>query len=663
VCFNQRSFRATLSTLLVTGSLALTGCGNDSSTVHEVADGYTIDSGLAQKGPLIRGSSVTINSLSTSTLKPSGASYNFETNNNLGAFDPSGTVFTSKVIETTASGYYFNESTAKVSKDIVMLRGISDLITDRAVNVNVLTQIANRRTRQLFTAKAESTFAAARARAQRELLSAFYIYNSADLMPSTGEVRSFSELDLSKARAADQILAAISAQITQVGQDGSGISVLLADLEADLADDGLFNNSGGLAVSPITQLRAVWGSVSWAQIAANLNGFYSNSAYKAGDLSQWVDSSGGADQVIDKYKFSGENAPVGAVSKSPAYVAGPDDVGQCFSVGSVTTGATSGLYYKGSTTAVVGTQKVSLGDSMTIGLSASAGGTFSGFIQRSAPSANGACPNIAPTTGLVRVQKYTFATISVQIIATGFVWPQGISFDNDGNLFVADCTRSDVTDGVYKLSPPISGQSTYTKSIAYKINCPTHAIFDKSNNMYISNAGYPASIIRYTPGGVSSVYASGFNDPQQLIFDPAGNLYFICDWNGRIYRVSSTGVLTTFSDPGVYFGHGLAQDKSGNIYGMGAKSDGTKVLTKVTPSGQKSIITSDWTGYADMVFDDSDNLYLAMGNRITVLSQSGVVSQLNLGFQFKGLQGIAFDNAKRNLFVTDSTNVYKINLR
>ena len=326
MCLNQFLLRSAISTLLVSFSLVLTGCGNDGSTVHEVADGYTIDSGLAQKGPLIRGSSVTINSLITSTLQPSGASYNFQTNNNLGAFDPSGTVFTSQLIETTASGYYFNESTAKVSKDIVMLRGISDLTTDRAVNVNVLTQIANRRTRQLLTTKAEKAFAASRARAQRELLSAFYIYNSADLMPSTGEVRSFSELDLSKARAADQILAAISAQITQVGQDGSGISVLLADLEADLSDDGLFNNSGGLAVSPITQLRAVWGSVSWAQIAANLNGFYSNSAYKAGDLSQWVDSSGGVDQVIDKYKFTA-SGKVGTPSQSPAYVAGIDDIG------------------------------------------------------------------------------------------------------------------------------------------------------------------------------------------------------------------------------------------------------------------------------------------------------------------------------------------------
>jgi hypothetical protein len=360
---------------------------------------------LAQKGPLIRGSSVTINALITSTLKPSGASYNFQTNNNLGAFDPSGTVFSSKLIETTASGYYFNESTAKISKDVVMLRGISDLSSDRAVNINVLTQIANSRTRQLFTTKSEKTFAAARARAQRELLSTFYIYNSADLMPSTGVVRSFSELDLSKARAADQILAAISAQITQVGQDGSGISVLLADLEADLSDDGVFNNSGGLAVSPITQLRAVWGTVSWAQIAANLNGFYSNSAYKAGDLSQWVDSSGGVDQVVDKYKFTASGT-VGTPSQSPEYVAGIDDVGQCFSV-------SAGTLYRNGIAVTQPSVKAVKADSFKIELTATAAGTATGFIRRSAALANGSCSTVLPTAGLVRLQKYTVSFLQV----------------------------------------------------------------------------------------------------------------------------------------------------------------------------------------------------------------------------------------------------------
>jgi hypothetical protein len=119
------------------------------------------------------------------------------------------------------------------------------------------------------------------------------------------------------------------------------------------------------------------------------------------------------DQVIDKYKFSASNVAVGTVSKSPAYIVGPDDVGQCFSVGGVAGGGTASLYYNGATNPVASTQLAKLGDRMELGLSVpSATGTASAFIQRSAPLAYGTCPTVAPTTGLTRVQKYSVLTAS-----------------------------------------------------------------------------------------------------------------------------------------------------------------------------------------------------------------------------------------------------------
>jgi len=561
--FHQSFFRAVLATLLFAASFALTGCGNDGSTVHEVSGGYSIDSGLAQKGPLIRGSSITINSLSTSSLKPSGASYNFETINNLGAFDPSGTIFTSKLIETTASGYYFNESTAKVSKDIVMLRGISDLITDRAVNVNVLTQIANRRTRQLFTTKAETTFAAARTRAQRELLSAFYIYNSADLMPSTGEVRSFSELDLSKARAADQILAAISAQITQVGQDGSGISVLLADLEADLADDGLLNNSGGLVVSPISQLWAVWGTVNWAQIALNLNGFYSNSAYKAADLSQWVDSSGGVDQVIDKFKYTAKGT-VGTPSQSPAYVAGVDDAGQCFSVN-------AGKLYRNGTAVAQASVLASPGDSFKIEVTSNGSGATSGYIQRSVPAANGICPTVLPVPGLVRLQKYEVQTGSVipvtkvsQVVAQGsFVG----AIKTDNSLWTWGAGG-----GTNSKLPTKFGQT-----ILNVANADSYVVYITPDlNMYGTGSNVRNVLLGRDIRSTNTPISAGF------IGVAAGNEHVLAlksDGSLWAWGNNDTGQLgdgsTSQRDAPVFVGSNYKQIWAGDYYSIGRKSDGS----------------------------------------------------------------------------------------
>lgn len=62
------------------------------------------------------------------------------------------------------------------------------------------------------------TFANARLAAQKELLAAFYIYNAVDLLPGgTAQPAVFTAMDLSKQRTADQILAAISRMVMQIG--------------------------------------------------------------------------------------------------------------------------------------------------------------------------------------------------------------------------------------------------------------------------------------------------------------------------------------------------------------------------------------------------------------------------------------------------------------
>jgi hypothetical protein len=108
------------------------------------------------------------------------------------------------------------------------------------------------------------------------------------------------------------------------------------------------------------------------------------------------------DQVIDKYKFTASGT-VGTPSQSPAYVAGIDDIGQCFSV-------SAGKLYWNGTAVTQSSIKAVKADSFKIELTASAAGTISGYIQRSAPAANGSCPTVLPTTGLVRLQKYAVQT-------------------------------------------------------------------------------------------------------------------------------------------------------------------------------------------------------------------------------------------------------------
>jgi len=417
-----------LPVLIFATVLALTACGGggDSVAVSD-AGGYTVESGVAQKGPLARGSAIWVNELAASTYKPNGKEYTFRTNSDFGTFTPNGITYGTPYLSTLAQGYYYNEITGTQSNDIVLLSGLSQIgivgstVADTAINVNVLSSMAVNRITKLATTAPILTFTAARAKAQKETLGAFYIYNDASILSGAkvggvDQPANLTALDLSKSRAADQILAAVSAVVMKAGVNGAGVNALLSQTASDLEDDGLLNNSTNYRTSMQSKLCAAAAVADFATVATNLNSLY-GTTYLATDLSQWVDTSGCADQVINKYKFTATSVAVGIESKSPAYIAGPDDVGQCFSVGGVSAGATAKLYYKGNNTAVTATQKVVLGDSLTVGVSASFAGSSSAFIQRSAPSTAGACTATVPSSGLTRVHKYTvtYTIIDVKI--------------------------------------------------------------------------------------------------------------------------------------------------------------------------------------------------------------------------------------------------------
>ena len=345
----------------VLAAVILAACGGGNDELAAQQSEYSIEEGVAQKGPLLRGSWISINELSPTTLRPTGTSFNFEVSDDFGRFKLAAT-FTKQYLESTALGYFFDELTGKPSADVVILRSLTDLNADRAVNVNVLTDLGHARVRSLVTRTTSPlTFGSARSAAQREVLRPFFIYNSATLMPG-GETQpnGFAELDLSKNRSADQVLATVSAIVTQIGKTGGGITQFINQFEADLADDGSLNNSPAFAVAVTSQINSAAKVIDWAKVAANLNTFYRTSRYKSSDLKQWVDTTGGVDRVIDKFKFSLNNVSVGIANLSPEYVAGPDDAAQCFS-------ANAGKLYRNGV-AVAGTVKAVKGDKFRVGL-------------------------------------------------------------------------------------------------------------------------------------------------------------------------------------------------------------------------------------------------------------------------------------------------------
>ena len=706
--------------------LVLTACGGgDGAAIANQPSSFTVESGLAQKGPLIQGSQITINELSFSTFQPSGRSFDFEVTNNLGTFDPSGIKFSSPYLSTTAEGYYFNEITGLASTDTVFLRGLSDLYTgeDTTINVNVLSNFSKNRILNLATGKnllnsvtgaavtsAPIKFLKARAQAQSENLKAFYIYNDASILSGTtvggvAQPANFTALDLSKKRAGDQILAAMSAVVMTAGTDGNGVNTLLSQIEADFADDGLLNNSPKYTQSVQTRLCAAVFSTDFAKVATNLNAFYGTN-YQATDLSQWVDTSGCVDQVIEKYKYSGAGAT------SPQYLVGVDDVGQCFSI-------TTGILKRNGVAVTSATVKAVRGDKFVMTLLPS----NTGFIQRSAPNLSGVCPTSVPSTGLTRLMKYsttspivsTFAGTGVAGVSDGpallatFNRPNGMAFDTEGNLFVVDQYGNDIR----KITPAgvvskFAGSGDYSYADGEGLNAsfrhPCFIAIDANGNLFIGDTDNHR-IRKITKGGLVSTYAGigpegpwltispydGYRTtasigPQSLVFDAQGTLYFN---GGNLSKITSDGnVVSIALTPSSSAGWGMAVDPvSGNFY----VSNYNKIL-KITPTGSVTTFAgSGDAGAADglgtaasfsqpcgLAIDADGNIYVAdiSNNKIRKITPQGMVSTLagtglagsadgvGSSATFDGPINIVIDS-KGNLLVSDQNNnrIRKITLK
>ncbi|MDH4478424.1 MAG: glycoside hydrolase family 16 protein [Rhodoferax sp.] len=406
-----------LGILAAATAVLLSACGGGyGAKVSKIDNGFSVEGGIAQKGPLAAGSKVSIDELISSTFASAGASYNLQTTGDLGVFDTSALRLTRQHIKTYVSGYYRNELTGDLANDQVTLMAYSDLDADRLVNVNLLTTLAAPRIEKLVRdASSTSTyrkFGAARAQAQKEVLAAFRIYNSADLMPGGTDssqsivAGSFNELDLAKPQMSSVVLAALSAVAVKAGGNGAGISEFIADFQTDLAADGLINQA---AVR--SQIDAASATTDMAAVATHLKKFFPSTTVTAAQLSPWVDSSGGTDEVIDKYKFSASNVGTETLAKSPPYLVGPDDANQCFSViVPAETTASISLHYNGAKISSTTHQKVTVGDKLMVGIKASAAGENTAYLQRSTPKTNGVCPT-APSNP-VRVLKYTIQSVN-----------------------------------------------------------------------------------------------------------------------------------------------------------------------------------------------------------------------------------------------------------
>ncbi|HEY8977506.1 MAG TPA: kelch repeat-containing protein [Burkholderiaceae bacterium] len=393
----------------------LTACGGGSPTGSTTpvppAATYTAASGVAQKGPMAAGSTVTAQELGLN-LSATGNHYGYTTDAT-GAFTPSDK-YASQYLSLTASGSYADEVTGQSSDGAVTLQSYADLKAEQVVNVNVLTTLAFTRTNTLLNTNG-MTFAAARAQAETEVLAAFGIV----LPASPG---AFGTLDAGAGTDGGSLLAALSSVVVQ-GRASADVGALLASLQADI-------NAHGAAISAASQqaLAVSEQALNLNAVAAHLAATYGRS-FDANQLAQWIDQDG--DGVVARDEFRVDGAAAGASFTLPAdFVTAHAGAAISASAGQLTVNGT----------AASGAVTLAAGDTVAL----AAPGTLADGVLKIYLQAGGA-----------RIGRVTFVKglTSIAITPTTGTLPLGIS-----QRFTATGTYADGH------SADISGAVTWTSS-------------------------------------------------------------------------------------------------------------------------------------------------------------------------------------------------------
>jgi sugar lactone lactonase YvrE len=176
-----------------------------------------------------------------------------------------------------------------------------------------------------------------------------------------------------------------------------------------------------------------------------------------------------------------------------------------------------------------------------------------------------------------------------------FINPLGLAIDSKGVLYVADGNVIKTISSVGKIDTLLgTGTQGYIDGIpsVSEFKAPAGLTFDKQGNLYIADT-YNSIIRKYISNGAVSTFAGnsagGFLDstafnakflqPQALAVDSVGNVYVGDYANARVRKIGIDGNVTTVAGNGVhayvdsnsgipefYSPWGLAIDSKGNIY-------------------------------------------------------------------------------------------------
>jgi hypothetical protein len=188
--------------------------------------------------------------------------------------------------------------------------------------------------------------------------------------------------------------------------------------------------------------------------------------------------------------------------------------------------------------------------------------------------------------------------------------PETMVFDSSGNLFVSNGKANSI-----KKITPLGVKTTFATDV--EVSGMASDVF---GNLFVSRKSTNTNesdgvILKFTPDGRSSVFASNLSRPQGLAFDSSGNLYLAYPDRDSILKFTPDGKRTTFAS-GLAQPYRLAFDPFGNLF---VTDHAANSIVEISPSGVVTTIamnTSDSIRVNDLAFDSNGNLFVTFGNSV-----------------------------------------------
>ncbi len=259
------------------------------------------------------------------------------------------------------------------------------------------------------------------------------------------------------------------------------------------------------------------------------------------------------------------------------------------------------------------------------------------------------------------------------LVAEGFAFPEGPTFDPEGNLYVVDLNSGVITR---------IRQDGDVGVLAHTGGRPNGAAWNSADGtLTVCDAGL-AKLLSVARDGQISVLAreyegAPFQGPNDCAYDARGNLYFtdplgssLETRTGKVYCRLASGEVTLFDD-GYAFSNGIAFGPEGDLYVAESRTRRIHryILSAPGKYRQKSLFVelSGGRGPDGMAFDVEGNLYIAHAGKgcIAVVSPQGrVVEEINAGGSTP--TNVAFGGREGDeLFITEGEMgcVYRLKVR